>query len=570
MNKRGFDPDKYKASLLANKYAKSNQDFDNIPLPEEVQRDIASSSPKKRSFSILIVILVFVFLGLGVYAYFSPNDNIVKQIFLREDICSKVDISVAVLSDKTCYDSNQSLFKIYVQRGSNSFSLKSINFQINSNTDSINYKSGYYLPRNSKNIYYINYSGLSNIENVEIYFALETTGGLKNCSKIVIDKVYPCDSPILMESAYGDGSGYIYVEENESEEQTPTEIEVYFENQSDVPSNDSVVNITANVTYQNTTNVINVTNTTGNNSSYVPPAQPATRLPVETITQVISNCEQLQNIKNKLNGNYYLASNIDCSDSKDWNEGLGFEPIGKDMQDIFYGKFDGKGYSVSNLYINRPDENNVGLFGYSEGTISNLGLVNVDITGDWNVGALSGEHSSGEIFKVYSTGKVSGGNLVGGLIGGLNSYSYSNAVVSRSYSSANVYGEANVGGFVGVDMGTTITNCYASGSVSADNTVGGFVGSANGVISNSYSSGLVLGDTFIDMDIGGFAGFVSGVSEISNSYFDKQTSGQDISVDDGDTPQGEPKTTSQMKTQSTFIGWDFANVWKMEGYPRLK
>ncbi len=569
MNKREFDPDKYKASLLNKKYTKN---FDDIPLPEEVQRDISSSLPKKKSFPVffLIAILVFVFLGLGVYAYFSPSDNIVKQIFLREDVCSKVDISVAVLSDKTCYDSNQSLFKVYVQRGSNSFSLKSVNFQINSNSDSISHKSEYYLPKNSKNIYYINYSGLSNIENVEIYFVLETTAGLKNCSKTVINKVYPCDSPIIMERAYEDGSGYIYVEENESDEQTPTEIEVYFENQSEVPLNDSAVNITANVTYQNTTNVINVTNTTGNNSSYVPPTQPTTRLPVETITQAISNCEQLQNIKNKLNGNYYLASNVDCLASKDWNEGLGFEPIGKDMQDIFYGKLDGKGYSVSNLYINRPDENNVGLFGYSEGTISNLGLLNVNITGDWYTASLVGEQYSGNIYKVYSTGRVSGGNLVGGLIGGLDSYSDSNAVVSRSYSSAIVSGEANVGGFVGVAMDGVITNCYAAGSVSADNTVGGFVGSANGIISNSYSSGLVLGDTFIDMDVGGFAGFVSGISEISNSYFDKQTSGQDISVDDGDTPQGEPKTTSQMKTQSTFSGWDFTNVWKMEGYPRLK
>lgn len=208
---------------------------------------------------------------MGVYAYFSPNDNIVKQIFLREDVCSKVDISVAVLSDKTCYDSNQSLFKIYVQRGSNSFSLKSINFQINSNTDSINYKSGYYLPRNSKNIYYINYSGLSNIENVEIYYVLETNGGFKNCSKIVIDKVYPCDSPIIMERAYEDGSGYIYVDENKSNEQVETELEVYLENQSEVSLNDSTVNMTVNVTYQNTTNTTNITNTTVNNSPYVSP-----------------------------------------------------------------------------------------------------------------------------------------------------------------------------------------------------------------------------------------------------------------------------------------------------------
>jgi hypothetical protein len=134
-------------------------------------------------------------------------------------------------------------------------------------------------------------------------------------------------------------------------------------------------------------------------------------LPVETATQAISNCEQLQNMKNKLDGNYYLTSNIDCSVSKGWNGGLGFEPIGRDMQDIFYGKLDGKGYSISNLYINRPDENNVGLFAkVYNAPLINFTLLNVNITG-WNyVGGIAGlrEMNDPLLSNVNVTGSVIG------------------------------------------------------------------------------------------------------------------------------------------------------------------
>jgi len=79
--------------------------------------------------------------------------------------------------------------------------------------------------------------------------------------------------------------------------------------------------------------------------------------PSLTHTTPIANVTDLQNIKNDLDGNYYLTNDIDASATIGWNGGAGFEPI-----DDFIGTLDGCGYKISNLYINRPDENGVGSF----------------------------------------------------------------------------------------------------------------------------------------------------------------------------------------------------------------
>ena len=58
------------------------------------------------------------------------------------------------------------------------------------------------------------------------------------------------------------------------------------------------------------------------------------------------------------NAHYILINDIDASDTSTWNCGAGFKPIGG----IFNGSFDGRGYNISDLYINRPFTDNVGLF----------------------------------------------------------------------------------------------------------------------------------------------------------------------------------------------------------------
>ena len=308
----------------------------------------------------------------------------------------------------------------------------------------------------------------------------------------------------------------------------------------------------------------------------------------------VSNCNELQNMKNNLAGRYVLSNDIDCSATSTWDSGKGFAPVG-DTSAQFVGSFDGNGYKITGLTINRPSTSNVGLFGYTQyAAIKNVGLENVNIKGSSAVGSLVGNSFSSSIVNSYATGSVSipgvttnVGGLVGvnsnsstitnsyatcsvsgsgAYIGGLVGLNNDSSSITNSYSAGSVAGNSSagsVGGLVGGNSNSTVTNSYATGSVLGYSSVGGLVGYNNSAsITNSYSTGLVTG---FSANIGGLVGYNS-FSTITTSYWDKETSGQSTSGG------GTGKTTAEMKTQSTFSGWDFADVWCMPSndYPRLK
>ncbi|WP_321777357.1 GLUG motif-containing protein [Sulfurimonas sp.] len=282
----------------------------------------------------------------------------------------------------------------------------------------------------------------------------------------------------------------------------------------------------------------------------------------------------LQGINGNLSGNYVLGSNIDASTTSTWNAGKGWNPLGN-FGTRFTGTFDGLGHSISNLYINRASTHYIGLFGYADtgATVTNIGLVDVDITGrDW-VGGLVGEND-GTLSRSYSTGIVSGAFYTGGLVGendGTLSRSYSTGSVSgnffvgglvgtnsgtlsRSYSTGSVSGTDSTGGLVGANHGT-ISKSYSTGSVSGTVSVGGLVGMNRGTISKSYSTGRVSGTEY-DYT-GGLVGEKMG-GTTTNSYWDTQTSGQATSAG------GTGKTTVQMKDPNTYVGWD-KTIWDLAG-----
>lgn len=234
--------------------------------------------------------------------------------------------------------------------------------------------------------------------------------------------------------------------------------------------------------------------------------------------------------------NYILVSDIDFSEvaTSTWNSGAGFIPIGSSASP-FTGTFDGKGHKITGLYINRPTTNGVGLFGYTGPyttmIIKDIGLENVNITGQNNVGGIIGIINSGTISNSYTTGNiVANGINSGGLTGGTNNSNYSFSM-NNSFSRANVRGTTNVGGAIGYSRGT-ITNIYSTGLISGTSAIGGLVAINNG--------------TFI------------------SSYWDTQNSGTTTSAG------GTGKTTSEMQTQSTFTNWDFDTIWVMNGYPILR
>jgi murein DD-endopeptidase MepM/ murein hydrolase activator NlpD len=233
----------------------------------------------------------------------------------------------------------------------------------------------------------------------------------------------------------------------------------------------------------------------------------------------------------------------------------------------FIGIFDGSGHKISNLTINTNSDGNghLGLFGGSSGEIKNLRIENVAITGGHassNLGGLVGNIGGGNISNCYSTGTITGGDeswALGGLVGATE------VTISNCYSTANVTGgdeSAGLGGLVGVNNYSygpgginCIRNCYSTGNVTGGNNsnkLGGLVGETLSSISNCYSTGAVSGghDSY---DLGGLVGENNG--NIGNCYF--------LSINGPNNGYGAPLTDGQMKQKSSFVGWDFENVWNI-------
>ncbi len=214
-------------------------------------------------------------------------------------------------------------------------------------------------------------------------------------------------------------------------------------------------------------------------------------------------------------GKYYrLMADLDLQ-GWDTGDGKGWKPIGTwtaDNSKSFQGTFDGNNHIIKNMTITRPTESYIGLFGRTVGaTIQQLGIVNCTVSGKDYVGGLVGDNYSSTLSNSYSTGSVTGAWYIGGLVG----YNYS-STLSNSYSTGSVNGNDIVGGLVGANRNSsTISNSYSTGSVSGNNRVGGLVGANwySSTLSNSYSTGSVTGSGSY---VGGLVGCSYSSSTISN------------------------------------------------------
>ena len=334
----------------------------------------------------------------------------------------------------------------------------------------------------------------------------------------------------------------------------------------------------------------------------------------------ISTAEELKNIS--LDGMYALVCDIDLGGAK-WT------PIGTN-DDPFIGEFDGNGYTVSNFKIT-TDRAYVGLFGYNEGVIKNLGVENFTVNvshynGNVYAGGLVG-YNSGGILNSYATGEVSAtapssesyayaGGLVGYNSGGiLNSYAtgevsatatanysyayagglvgYNSGDITNSYAtgdvSATAYRSAYAGGLVGYNYAGSILNSYATGDVSATSSststnssayAGGLVGRNSGIITNSYAAGNVSATAdYTSTDSSAYAGGLVGAggSSITNCY---RYSGQTFYRKEGsDTYSTASNTLGTAVSLENFKSpsWVNENLWTAEteiwdfsnGYPTL-
>jgi filamentous hemagglutinin family protein len=204
---------------------------------------------------------------------------------------------------------------------------------------------------------------------------------------------------------------------------------------------------------------------------------------------------------------FALAGDIDASVTSTWNAGLGYAPAV--MDGTFHAYVNGLGHTLSNLYINRPSQDNVGLIGNAQYTkVSNI-KVTGSVTGRNNVGLVMGASDGGVFNNVRTSGTVKGNNNVGGVSGFIDSGSAANI-----NSAANVEGNSLVGGIFGSVTSIGLDYLWSTGNVTGSNQVGGLVGYLeDGSLEYGYALGNILGASMV----GGAVGYTT-LSEIYMTY----------------------------------------------------
>ena len=265
----------------------------------------------------------------------------------------------------------------------------------------------------------------------------------------------------------------------------------------------------------------------------------------------------------RLAAEYVLAADIDATPTKIWDGNKGFNPIGGGG--AFAGFFDGNDKVVRGLVIDRAGEDNVGLFGkigkVSELAVRDLGIADAEISGGSAVGILAGEADS-DLNNVWTTGKVNGGNNVGGVVGVFagDSDTKGNTIMT-SWSAAHVSASGDrVGGFIGRDTSiqtSEIVDSWAVGDVSGDEEVGGFAGlSFNFINTRNWSAGAVSGGA----TVGGFDTRSTDFpfDEYNSVYWNEDTSEQTDSGG-GDGVVVQTLAASNFGGNAESAAWDFGD-----------
>ena len=311
---------------------------------------------------------------------------------------------------------------------------------------------------------------------------------------------------------------------------------------------------------------------------------------------------------------YELVANISLAA---YSSGDGWQPLGHDTDSAtsrcqgaaFDGTFEGNGWTISDLSINRSNEDCVGLFGYiaADSEIRNLALRGDTVIGRGRVGGLVGDGQGARIVSSSIVmNEIIGTNFIGGLVGVGNSariHSSSVSVAGVIGAGADIHSFRRLGGLVGWgDSAQIVSSSVVAGRVSGADRVAGLIGSStsahiysswvvvgelsvtsdnvgglvgSGVLTQIYSSSVVVGEISGLNVLGGLVGvFISGkvaysyvvsgsdtamlVGEGSGqgaaSYWDSETSGRN------NGNHGTPQTTSALRMPMDYTGiydtWD--------------
>jgi len=284
----------------------------------------------------------------------------------------------------------------------------------------------------------------------------------------------------------------------------------------------------------------------------------------------VSTIEDIGNISLNTSANYFLTNDIDMGDI----EHIAIED--------FSGIFEGNGFTISNIYINKTGVNEIGFFSTLSGIINNLTVTGI-VYGEQRVGLLVGEVNGGFINNCHSDGETYGRIAMGGLIGKMNSGS----VLTNSSSTGHVQpyidsgSNYRIGGLIGEADNVIIRYCFSNASTHNMGDGGyhhhehgaliGAVTSTGAVMEQTYATGEITfdgGDTNIKTLIGKVASSI----EMTNPFtLYGNYESVNLSVIEGGLTYALHNET-EFKQQVTFTEFDFDNIWGItenESYPYL-
>lgn len=308
----------------------------------------------------------------------------------------------------------------------------------------------------------------------------------------------------------------------------------------------------------------------------------ATLLPVcaeEVIIKepvAISSKEDLDNIRNDLDCDYYLTCDIEftpedfAEGGAFYNSGKGFVPIG-DSKTPFLGTFDGRGFTISGLRI--AVSGGVYSISITEAHLPPTPVVLSDgWTGDYiipskpnytvsptvglfgvNCGQVKNLHVTDALVSANATNSYK--TYVGLIVG----HNMGNIINCAAEGAASNNGAGFVGGLAGHHSYGIISDCVSMVNLSSSGYMGGVVGSfATGTLKSSYTRS--KGN---EVDVSA-VGLCSYDIEISAFY------GADETVEGGN---GTCITAENLAVKGSYTDFDFDKVWYMNsklGSPWLK
>lgn len=352
------------------------------------------------------------------------------------------------------------------------------------------------------------------------------------------------------------------------------------------------------------------------------PAYAVERVPIGY--KGIYNVENLNAIRNDLDGKYILMNDIDLSSYINW------EPIGN-AKNPFTGEFNGNGYSINNFTVKIDSENgdeilntSVGVFGLlKDATVVNLNVLNVNISINhenafFSIGTIADTIYNSQVHCCSSSGNINltTYNFDASHIGGIVGFISENSILSNCINETNInliqlkkeepdddfsfvtpgIARSSIGGISAGGFRATLSDCINKGTITAEmigsGSFGGIVGAfddrlisdcgnigdisinksngncgeVGGICGSSYSvtncfnAGSIT-TTSPNAKIGAISGKATDNAVFTNCYYNNQMDYAVSNPEDCVFNNVKGVGAEEMKKQSTFEGFDFENVW---------